>query len=55
VPEDLLTRRERLEADILRGRSDVYPPGFRELVEHYFRALIEARAAKEDGAGTAPN
>ena len=55
VPEDLLTRRERLEADILRGRSDVYPPGFRELVERYFRALIEARADAEGEPATAPN
>lgn len=55
VPEDLLTRRERLEADILRGRSDLYPPGFRELVERYFRALIEAKADMEGEAGTAPN
>jgi hypothetical protein len=55
VPEDLLTRRERLEADILRGRSDVYPPGFRELVERYFRALIEAKADMEGEAGTRAN
>ncbi len=55
VPEDLLTRRERLEADILRGRSDVYPPGFRELVERYFQALIEAKADTEGEPATAPN
>jgi hypothetical protein len=44
LPEDLLSRRDRLEADILRGRSDPYPPSFRELVERYFRALAKAPA-----------
>jgi hypothetical protein len=53
VPEDLLSPRERLEADILRGRSDPYPPGFRELVERYFEALVEARAGRT--GGTSPN
>ncbi len=51
VPEDLLSRRERLEADILRGRSDPYPPGFRDLVERYYRALIEAKAETDAGPG----
>jgi hypothetical protein len=47
VPEELLSRRERLEADILRGRSDPYPPSFRELVERYFRALVKVPANDE--------
>ncbi len=55
VPEEMLNRHERLEADILRGRSDAYPPEFRELVERYFRALIEARAEKGNDDGSAPN
>jgi hypothetical protein len=55
VPDEMLTRRERLEADILRGRSDAYPPEFRELVERYFRALVEARAEKANDDGSAPN
>jgi hypothetical protein len=55
LPAELLTRRERLEADILRGRSDSYPPEFRELVERYFRALIEARAETPRDDGSAPN
>jgi len=55
LPAELLSRRERLEADILRGRSDPYPPEFRELVERYFRALIEARAESPRDDGSAPN
>jgi hypothetical protein len=55
LPAELLSRRERLEADILRGRSDPYPPEFRELVERYFRALIEARAETPRNDGSAPN
>ena len=55
LPAEMLSRRERLEADILRGRSDPYPPEFRELVERYFRALIEARAETPRDDGSAPN
>jgi hypothetical protein len=55
LPAELLTHRERMEADILRGRSDPYPPEFREMVERYFRALIEARAESPRGDGSAPN
>jgi hypothetical protein len=55
VPEELLSPRERHEADILRrGRSDPYPPGFREMVERYFRALVDAGASTR-GAGPSPN
>ncbi len=50
LPEELLSARARLEADILRGRSDLYPPAYRELVERYFRAL----AVHDGRAGSSP-
>jgi hypothetical protein len=48
LPAELLSARERLEADILRGRSDLYPPEYRELVERYFQALAEHNVPDSD-------
>jgi hypothetical protein len=48
LPEKLLTAREKMRADILRGRTDQYPAEYRELVERYFQALAARGATGEE-------
>jgi hypothetical protein len=44
LPPDLLSGRDRLQSDILRGAADPYPAEYRRLVEQYFRSLTSGAA-----------